>query len=104
MSTTLDNFVSKALEANRIRFGDLRRLQRDILPYRITTHIRREVEAQHFGINAAMAQQHMDVAPANNAEALADFLDSHALLGKVRHRIAPLTGELDAAMTVMPHP
>src|SRR3954462_10630099 len=37
MSTTLREFVSKALEANRIRFGDLRRLQRDILPYRITT-------------------------------------------------------------------
>jgi len=37
MSTTLHEFVSKALEANRIRFGDLRRLQRDILPYRITT-------------------------------------------------------------------
>src|SRR4051812_37491170 len=37
MSTTLHEFVSKALEANRIRFGDLRRLQRDILPYRIAT-------------------------------------------------------------------
>src|SRR4051812_23935706 len=37
MSTTLHDFVSKALEANRIRFGDLRRLQRDVLPYRIVT-------------------------------------------------------------------
>jgi hypothetical protein len=37
MSTTLHEFVSKALVANRIRFGDLRRLKRDILPYRITT-------------------------------------------------------------------
>src|SRR4051812_42464299 len=37
MSTTLHEFVSKALVANRIRFGDLRRLKRDVLPYRITT-------------------------------------------------------------------
>ena len=37
MSTTLRDFVLNAVEMNRIRFADLRRLQRDILPYRITT-------------------------------------------------------------------
>jgi hypothetical protein len=42
MSTTLRDFVLNAVEMNRIRFADLRRLQRDILPYRITT--REEVE------------------------------------------------------------
>ena len=36
-STTLRDFVLKAVEMNRIRFADLRRLQRHILPYRITT-------------------------------------------------------------------
>jgi hypothetical protein len=36
-STTLRDFVLNAVEMNRIRFADLRRLQRDILPYRITT-------------------------------------------------------------------
>ena len=41
-STTLRDFVLNAVEMNRIRFADLRRLQRDILPYRITT--REEVE------------------------------------------------------------
>src|SRR5215218_8733897 len=35
--TTLRDFVVNAVEMNRIRFADLRRLQRDILPYRITT-------------------------------------------------------------------
>ena len=42
MSTTLRDFVLNAVEMNRIRFADLRRLQRDVLPYRITT--REEVE------------------------------------------------------------
>jgi hypothetical protein len=42
MSTTLRDFVLNAVEMNRIRFADLRRLQRDILPFRITT--RQEVE------------------------------------------------------------
>jgi hypothetical protein len=37
MSTTLRDFVLNAVEINRIRFADLRRLQRDILPCRITT-------------------------------------------------------------------
>src|SRR3954447_2921159 len=46
MSTILHEFVSKALEANRIRFGDLRRLQRDILPYRITTPDEAEILLQ----------------------------------------------------------
>ena len=36
-STSLRDFVSHTLEDKRIRFGDLRRLQRDILPARITT-------------------------------------------------------------------
>ena len=42
MSTTLRDFVLNAVEMNRIRFADLRRLQRDILPYHITR--REEVE------------------------------------------------------------
>src|SRR4051812_22250997 len=37
MSDTLRDFVLNAVEIKRIRFADLRRLQRDILPYRITT-------------------------------------------------------------------
>ncbi len=36
-STSLQDFISHAREARRIRFGDLRRLQRDILPARLTT-------------------------------------------------------------------
>ena len=37
MSTSLRDFVRHAREANRIRFGDVRRLRRDILPARIAT-------------------------------------------------------------------
>ncbi len=37
MNSTLRDFVSHARESGRIRFADLRRLQRDILPARITT-------------------------------------------------------------------
>src|SRR5215203_3163894 len=37
MSTTLRDFVLNAVEMNCIRYADLRRLQRDILPVRITT-------------------------------------------------------------------
>ena len=36
-TTSLREFVSHARQAGRIRFGDLRRLQRDILPARLTT-------------------------------------------------------------------
>jgi hypothetical protein len=36
-STSLQEFVSRVREARRISFGDLRRLQRDILPGRLTT-------------------------------------------------------------------
>ncbi len=36
-TTSLRDFVSHARESGRIRFADLRRLQRDILPARITT-------------------------------------------------------------------
>jgi hypothetical protein len=43
MTASLHNFASKALEANRIRFADLRRLQRDVLPLRITTRDEAEV-------------------------------------------------------------
>ena len=43
MSNSLREFVSKALENERILFGDIRRLQRDILPACITS--RDEVEA-----------------------------------------------------------
>ena len=35
--TSLRDFVLRAVEHKRKRFGDLRRLQRDILPARITT-------------------------------------------------------------------
>ncbi len=42
-STSLRDFVSHARQAGRIRFGDLRRLQRDILPARLTT--REDAEA-----------------------------------------------------------
>ncbi len=41
--TSLRDFVSQALDHKRISFGDLRRLQRDILPTRITT--RQQAEA-----------------------------------------------------------
>jgi hypothetical protein len=43
MSGSLRDFVSKAVEHDRILFGDLRRLQRDILPARITTREEAEV-------------------------------------------------------------
>jgi hypothetical protein len=35
--SALHDFAAKALESNRISFGDLRRLQRDVLPQRIAT-------------------------------------------------------------------
>ncbi|WP_406854664.1 hypothetical protein ABEG18_19235 [Alsobacter sp. KACC 23698] len=35
--SALRDFATKALETNRIGFADLRRLQRDVLPQRITT-------------------------------------------------------------------
>ncbi|WP_406854638.1 hypothetical protein ABEG18_19105 [Alsobacter sp. KACC 23698] len=35
--SALREFADRALETNRIGFGDLRRLQRDVLPLRITT-------------------------------------------------------------------
>ena len=34
--STLRDFASAAVQSKRIRFGDLRRLKRDILPARIT--------------------------------------------------------------------
>jgi hypothetical protein len=37
MSTSLRAFVSKALERDRISFGDLRRLQRNVLPHGLLT-------------------------------------------------------------------
>jgi hypothetical protein len=43
MSTSLRDFVCRALERKRISFGDLRRLQRDILPARITTREQAEI-------------------------------------------------------------
>jgi hypothetical protein len=43
MSPSLRDFVSRAVEHKRIRFGDLRRLKRDILPARITTREQAEV-------------------------------------------------------------
>jgi hypothetical protein len=43
MSGTLRDFARAAVESNRIRFGDVRRLQRDILPSRITTREEAEV-------------------------------------------------------------
>jgi hypothetical protein len=41
--TSLQDFVCRALEHKRISFGDLRRLQRDILPDRITTREEAEI-------------------------------------------------------------
>ena len=41
--STLREFVTKALLTKRIGFGDLRRLQRDILPDGITTREEAEV-------------------------------------------------------------
>ena len=43
MSSTLRDFASAAVQSKRIRFGDLRRLKRDILPARITTRAEAEV-------------------------------------------------------------
>src|SRR5215208_6291265 len=43
MSSTLRDFASVAFQSKRIRFGDLRRLKRDILPARITTREEAEV-------------------------------------------------------------
>jgi hypothetical protein len=41
--SSLREFVARALADNRILFGDLRRLQRDILPARITTREEAEI-------------------------------------------------------------
>ncbi len=43
MSASLRAFVSKALERNRISFGDLRRLQRTVLPHGLVTREQAEV-------------------------------------------------------------
>src|SRR5215207_10433611 len=43
MSTSLRAFVSKALELNRISFGELRRLQRKVLPHGLVTREQAEV-------------------------------------------------------------
>ena len=42
-STSLRDFVCRALESKHISFGDLRRLQRDILPACITTREEAEI-------------------------------------------------------------
>jgi hypothetical protein len=42
-ATTLRDFVCRAMDHKRIRFADLRRLQRDILPARITTREQAEL-------------------------------------------------------------
>ena len=43
MSTSLRDFVTKALERDRISFGDLRRLQRNVLPHGLLTREQAEV-------------------------------------------------------------
>jgi hypothetical protein len=43
MSASLRAFVSKALERNRVSFGDLRRLQRTVLPHGLVTRKQAEV-------------------------------------------------------------
>ena len=43
MTVSLHEFASKAVEAKRIRFADLRRLRRDVLPLRITSREEAEV-------------------------------------------------------------
>jgi hypothetical protein len=43
MSASLRAFVSKALELNRISFGDLRRLQRNVFPHGLATREQAEV-------------------------------------------------------------
>jgi hypothetical protein len=43
MSASLRAFVTKALERNRISFGDLRRLQRTVLPHGLVTREQAEV-------------------------------------------------------------
>jgi len=43
MSASLRAFVTKALELNRISFGDLRRLQRTVLPHVLLTREQAEV-------------------------------------------------------------
>jgi hypothetical protein len=43
MNASLRDFVTRTLEHKRIRFGDLRRLQRDVLPARLTMREQAEV-------------------------------------------------------------
>lgn len=50
-SPSLRDFVDQALATRRIRFGDLRRLQRDILPARIAS---REDAAMLIGLDCAV--------------------------------------------------
>ena len=47
--TSLQDFVCRAMAQNRISFGDLRRLRRDILPDGITT--REQAESPCYSIN-----------------------------------------------------
>jgi len=56
-SPSLREFVDHALETRRIRFGDLRRLQRDILPARITS---REEAQMLIGLDRAVRNADRD--------------------------------------------
>jgi len=57
MSNALRDFARKALETKRLGFADLRRLQRDILPQRLTT---REEAELLLGIDRALARADRD--------------------------------------------
>jgi hypothetical protein len=57
MSNALRDFASKALETKRLGFADLRRLQRDILPQRLTT---REEAELLLAIDGALVRADRD--------------------------------------------
>ena len=71
--SALREFADKALETNRIGFGDLRRLQRDVLPQRITTTDEAELL---LAIDGALARADRDW-----TEYLTDAVGQFALWG-----------------------
>ena len=88
-STTLRDFVLNAVEMNRIRFADLRRLQRDILPYRIT---RREEVEMLLSLDATVARLLMCSSFARLRRA------SSATVSRKRQRTSPVRARI-AGMT-----
>jgi hypothetical protein len=72
--TSLRDFVLRAVEHKRKRFGDLRRLQRDILPARITTREQAKVLiALDSSVDRAARMYRRPGCPATSSRALRSY-------------------------------